>query len=214
MKKALTVSLAGILVVLVLCSLNYAQEVGKAKRPNEEDAALPASTWEESIGFYEYVISSVLAEEQEEYVGKYVKIVDDLAVFWDDPTPHDTKEEVDEMRAKGYKGDYDNQTLVENYGYLKFETLYFSCLLPEEYDESVQYLRWLNQRKTFDDVNQIVPERKLVCIYGKLIRTTVWGKVGEPGASQGTQPEEVVLMVHKIERPAERFFKEGPNEEE
>ena len=210
MKKALTVAIAGVLVVLVLCSFNYAQDVPEAKRPNEDDAQ-PVE-----IGEYEYVIASTLDEEREKFMGKYVKIVDDLAVLWDDPIPHDTKEEKEDAEQKGYRGEHDNQTLTAKHDYVKFETSYFRCLLPEELDKSVNYLRNLNRRKTFDDVNQIKPEPKLICIYGKLIRTTVWGKVSNTkgGADMGTETEDVVIMVHKIERPAERFFKDVPNEED
>jgi hypothetical protein len=213
MIKPFVVMLTGILAVLVLCTFNYAQEdgeVGEAKRPNEEDAASA------TIGEYEYVIASTLDEEREKYMGKYVKLVDDLAVLWDECTPHDSKEEQEDRAAKGYKGDHDNQNLKKKYGYLKFETFYFRCLLPEEYTESVEYLNDLNSAKTYDDVSQVKPERKLICIYARLVRTTVWGKVSneKDGADMGTQPEEVILMVHKVERPAARFFKDDPIEEE
>ncbi len=210
MKAALTAILAGVLVVLLLGTINYAQdepEVGKAKRPSGEDAKAV------EIGEYEYVIASTLDEKREEFMGKYVKIVDELAVFWDDPTPHDTQEEVEEAEQKGYRGDHDNQTLSGKYNYLKFETFYFRCLLPEEFDKSVDYLRRLNRTKNFDDVEKIKAERKLVCIRGKLIRTTVWGKVAERGEGY-VETEDVVLMVHNIERPDERFFKDTPNEED
>ena len=213
MKTALTLMLAGILVALVLCSLNYAQdepEVGKAKRPNEEDAKAV------EIGEYEYVIASTLDEKREEFMGKYVKIVDELAVLWDDPTPHDTKEEVEEAEQKGYRGDHDNQTLAGTYNYLKFETFYFRCLLPEEFEKSVNYLRLINRTKNFDDVDKLKAERKLLCIRGKLVRTTVWGRVSNTkgGADMGTETEDVVLIVHSIERPDKRFFKEEPKEED
>jgi hypothetical protein len=214
MKKVLTVAFTGISIVLILCTFNYAQEVGEAKRPDEEHAQPPAGTFEESIGEYEYVISSVLDEQRDKFVGKYIKFVDDLAVLWDDPTPHDSDEDVEETRQKGFKGDHDNQTARPKYAYLKFETYYFRCLLPEEYDESVNYIRHVNRRKTFDEIEQLKPERKLLCIYGKLIRSTVWGKVAQRGAEQGTETEDIAVMVHRIERPAPRFFKEVPNEED
>jgi len=210
MSRRFTVILAGIIAVLVFCTYNYAQEgeVGEAKRPNEEDVTAA------EIGEYEYVIASTLEEEQEKYIGKYVKLVDDLAVLWDECTPHDSKEEREDRDAKGYKGDHDNQNLKKKYGFLKFETFYFRCLLPEEYSESAEYLEKVNSAKAYDDVTQVKPERKLICLYARLVRTTVWGKVDKDGAEMGTKPEEVVLMVHKVERPAARFFKDDPIEEE
>jgi hypothetical protein len=219
MKRRFGIAVVGLLAVLAVCTLNYAQEgeeVGEAKRPNGEDAVWPADTWEDSIGEYEYVIASSLDEEQEKYIGKHVKLVDDFAVIWDKCTPHDSKEEKEETDAKGYKGDHNNQNIQKKYGYIKFETFYFRCLLPEEYTESVDYLNEVNEEKTYTDVTQVKPRRKLICIYGKLVRTTVWGKVSNEkgGADMGTQPEEVVLMVHQIERPAERFFRDDPIEEE
>jgi hypothetical protein len=201
--------LSGLAAAVLLSSLNYAQQPpGEARRPDEDDAR-PVE-----IGEYEYVISSVLDEHLEEYVGKYVKIVDELAVLWDDPTPEDSKEVVDETHQKGFKGDYDNQTLQEKHDYLKFETYYFRYLLPGEQGKSADYLRWLNRRRTAEDPTQLRPEPKLVCVYGKVIRTTVWGRVAERGAEIGTKTEEIIIMAHRVERPSERFFKDLPNEED
>jgi hypothetical protein len=209
MNKALIAVSVSVLFVALLCSLNYAQDVGQAKRPNEEDAR-PVE-W----GEYEYVISSTLDEKQQEYIGKYIRFVDELCVLWDESTPHDSKGEQDETARKGYKGDYDNQTFKGKYAYVKFDTNYFRCFLPGEFQSSVKYITDLNAEKNFQDVKKRKARRKLVYVYGKLIRTTLYGTVDKTrDPSNETEPEEVVVMVHKIEKPAERFFKDEPNEED
>lgn len=207
MRKLLITSIAVLAAGLALAGLNYAQE---AERPDEEHTEAVEE------GEYEYVIASVLDEKQEDYMNKCVKFIDELAVLWDDPTEHDSEEEIDEMKRKEHKGDHDNQTLRESYGYIKFETLYHRCLIPEEYEESVNYLRFINRKKTHLDSEKRTPKPKLLSIYGKLIRSTAWGKVSDEkgGADMGTEPEHVVLMVHKIEEPPERFFKDVAREEE
>lgn len=214
MKIALTALMAAVLVTCTLVGFNYAQEVEEAKRADEEHAVPPSGSFEESFGEYEYVITSVLYEEQEKYMGKYIKFVDELAVLWDNPTEHDSEEEEEQMRKKRQKDDYDNQTLQKSYGYVKFETCYHRCLIPQEYDDSVSYLRDLNAHKNYTDSEDRFPKPKLIYVYGKLIRSTAWGKVERRGAEMGTEPEHVVVMVHKIEEAPERFFKEAPNEED
>jgi hypothetical protein len=209
MNKALIAVFGVILSVALFCSLNYAQDVGQAKRPNEEDAT-PVE-W----GNYEYVISSTLDEKQEEYIGKYIRFVDELCVLWDESTPHDSKEEQDETARKGYKGEHDNQTFKGKFGYVKFDTNYFRCFLPKEFQTSVKYITDLNADKNFQDVKKRRARRKLMYIYGKLVRTTLYGDVEtRDDPTNDTKPEEVVVMVHRIKKPAERFFKDEPNEED
>ncbi len=201
MRTALTVLIAGVLATLLVCSLNYAQD------GDEEDTGGGNA---KAAGQYEYIIASMLFEKQEEYLGKPVKLVDDLAVLWDDPTPHDSKEKTKEAEDKGYKGDYDNQTMTSK-GYIKFDTLYFRCMLPDNLQSSVDYLRRVNRLKTFYDPKVLKPEAKLVAVYGKLVRVKIYDA---EDTDAETPREYVILMTDKVERPAERFFKDEPNEEE
>jgi len=207
MRKSLALTLAGALVILFVCTVNYAQDVGEAKRPSGDDA-VPVE-----MGEYEYVVASDLSEKLEDFVGKHVKIVDQLAVVWDQSTPHDSKDEKEDTEQKGYKGDHDNQTLTKKSQYMKFETMYFRCLLPEEFEGSTSYLKEVNSAVAYDDVAQVKPKLKYVCLYGKVIRTTVWGKIA-PRGEGAVEPETIVLMVHKAEQPPKRFFEDTPNEED
>jgi len=182
-------------IVLLNFSGNYAQEF--------------------SVGDYQYVDKDDLNKSIVKSVGKKVKFVDELAMFWEDPTEHDSKV-IDELKEKGYQGDFDNQTLAAK-GYLKFETYYFRCIINRNNAESINYLRAVNESKPYENKKAMQVERKLLCIWGTVERTTLYGDVdATPGGAKdmGTVPELIVIKVDRIERPDDRYFKEIYAEEE
>lgn len=168
------------------------------------------------VGEYQYVDSDDLSRHLEEFVGKKVKFVDELAKFWDEPDENDSEAAVNEMKERGYKGDFDNQTLAAK-GYLKFETYYFSCIIDRNLTESVNYLRAVNESKPYDKAKAMRAERKLLCVWGSVERTTMFGDVDSTAGGakdMGTVPELIVIKVDKVERPDERYFREAYGQEE
>jgi hypothetical protein len=168
------------------------------------------------VGEYQYVEKDDLNNHLEEFVGKKVKFVDELAVFWDDPTEHDSQAALEEAKEKGYKDEFDNQTLAAK-GWLKFETFYFRCIIDSNITESVNYLRAVNRSKPYEEMKALRAERKLLCVWGTVERTTLFGEVDStPGGAKdmGTVPELIVIKVDKVERPDDRYFKEIYGEEE
>jgi hypothetical protein len=168
------------------------------------------------VGEYQYVEKDDLDKHLEDFVGKKVKFVDELAMFWDDPTEHDSEADVEKMKQQGYKDEFDNQTLADK-GYLKFETFYFRCIIDRNITDSINYLRAVNQSKPYEKEKARKTERKLLCIWGTVERTTLHGDVDStPGGAKdmGTVPELIVIKTDKVEKPDKRYFKEIYLEEE
>ncbi|TET35667.1 MAG: hypothetical protein E3J72_11000 [Planctomycetota bacterium] len=137
--------------------------------------------------------------EFHKYINKKVKVVDELAIFYDQKD-EDGKPE----------GDKDNQPHLKkkrpkNRLY-KFDTVYFRCVIPPKQKKAVAYLRALNKEET---------ERKLVFIYAEVSDDPIYHEE-EAQKEESEKSEEdkdkksavIFLNVHKLERPADRYFRE------
>ena len=94
---------------------------------------------------FKYVDRADLATNLEQYVGKYVRFVDELSVVWEQFAEYDyasvrfeqkaCEKEREEVERRGYKGNFDNQEFKDEEGrkapleFLRFETSLFTCLL-------------------------------------------------------------------------------------
>ncbi|MFH1421117.1 MAG: hypothetical protein ABIH42_00135, partial [Planctomycetota bacterium] len=133
--------------------------------------------------------------------------------FWEDPTEHDAPEDVERMQMQGYKDEFDNQSLSVK-GFLKFETCYLRCIISLNNKDSIKYLHTVNQSKPYEEADGIKAERKLLCVWGTVERTTLFEDVAEEGKELGTKPELIIINVDKVERPDDIFFKEIYKQEE
>ena len=48
----------------------------------------------------------------------------------------------------------------------------------------------------------------LICIYGTVVRSALWGKPKE-GKEAGKDEDEIIILTDKVEKPRKRFFDEG-----
>ena len=95
----------------------------------------------------------------------------------------------------------DNQPLLKKKlskrRYYKFDTVYFKCVIPPKMKKAVAYLQRLNKEKT---------ERKLVFIYATVKKDPLY--FAETPLPEGKEGHTVMLVVDRLERPADRYFKE------
>ena len=123
---------------------------------------------------YRYFSREDLARDLAKVVGQKVKVVDEVEEIWD-------YQEVD--------------------GYLRFDTVYFRCIISKKHTESIALLRNIHSRK---DKKKIV--KKIIAVYGTVERPEFWGEV--KGKEEGVCSEEIVIVVDKVEIPRKRYFKE------
>ncbi|HVY62364.1 MAG TPA: hypothetical protein VHF22_11960, partial [Planctomycetota bacterium] len=118
-------------------------------------------------------------------VGKAVKVVDRLVKIWD------------------YQKEGES---------IRFDTELFRCAIPASETESIAYLREVMARQDAkqegDGLKTPDTTPPLVCLYGNVARSELWGKPKD-GKDAGRDEDEIVIMVDKVEKPRQRFFDEG-----
>jgi hypothetical protein len=129
---------------------------------------------------YEFFLSNDLKASLPKQVGKAVKVVDRLVKIW-------------EYQKEGES--------------IRFDTEKFRCAIPASETESIAYLREVMKgQEGVDKTPSTTPP--LVCIYGTVTRSELWGKPKE-GKEAGKEEDEIVIMTDKVEKPRQRFFDEG-----
>ena len=129
---------------------------------------------------YEYVQRHFLKRDIEKYIGKKIKVVDELVRIW------------------GAK---------DAPGHVRFDTVMFRCAIAEDNTAGREYLNSLIRPRNPDQK----PEPLLCDIYGSFQRVTYWGDVEGQGKNsdakeKGVTPEEIVLVVDRVERPRKHFY--------
>jgi hypothetical protein len=126
---------------------------------------------------YQFFFAKDLAVHAEQNVGKGVKVVDELCKIWE------------------------SQDVP---GYIRFDTKYFRCAVPDTETESIAYLREVEKKHSAKE-SSIPP---LVAVYGTLGREPLFGPV-KGGAGAGVASEQILIKVDKVEKPRDRFWEEG-----
>ena len=145
------------------------------------------------------------------------------------PEERGKKEKRNETKVKGYKGEFDNQKDFAEDDYFRFDTSLFSCVIDrnltipdDEYSRKLygnyagstymDYIIAVNQYPfPRDEHYKDLPEEeqvkewdmrmkpKLLYIYGKVVRSVKYGKVGtEEARSMGTKEEMLLVVVWKV----------------
>jgi hypothetical protein len=130
---------------------------------------------------YRFFFPQDLAQKQEEFVGTGVKVVDELCKIWEDQQVQ---------------------------GYLRFDTKYFRCAVPDTDTEGIALLREI--QKTHDEKTDSTPP--LVAVYGILGKEELFGPVKD-GKDAGVASEHILIKVDKIEKPRKRFWDEPQGHE-
>ncbi len=130
---------------------------------------------------YRFFFPQDLFAHREEFVGTGVKVVDELCKIWEDQQVQ---------------------------GYLRFDTKYFRCAIPDTQTESIAYLREV--QKAHAEGKDTTPP--YVAVYGILGREPLFGPVAG-GQDAGVASEEILIKVDKVEKPRQRFWDEPQGRE-
>lgn len=147
----------------------------------------------------------------------------------DTPEERGKREKRNETKVKGYKGEFDNQKDFAEDDYFRFDTSLFSCVIDRnrtipdnEYSRKLygdyvgstymDYIIAVNQYpyprdvqyKNLSEEEQVKEwdarmEPKMLYVYGKVIRSLKYGRVGtEEARSLGTKEEMLLIVAWKV----------------
>jgi hypothetical protein len=123
-----------------------------------------------------------------------------------------------------------------------FDTTNFHCAIPRDriethlnecwadaqrgYGEALKKLQEINDQvharqmsqsdadtkrtELYWELNRIWKNKPIVTVYGKVVRADFWGPV--KGADQGVATESISIVVDRVERPRQRWYEDGLDE--
>jgi hypothetical protein len=91
-------------------------------------------------------------------------------------------------------------------GFLRFDTYHFRCAIPTSDTEGIALMRELEEKRAKGDSTPF-----LLALSGTVARPEIFGKIAR-GYDDGVRPEQIVLVVDKVEKPRRRYFLEHPDD--